>query len=187
MNGKELIPPETPRLRLRRLAPEDWAGLCAILQDPEVMYAYEHAFSDDEVHDWLNRQLDNYRKYGFGLWAVTLKSTSELIGQCGLTWQEVNGRRKLEIGYLFRKSVWHRGYATEAAVACRRFAFEVLGVTEVCSIIRENNFASQRVARRNGMTVTGHLVKHYYGLDMPHLVLSARNPNGDAATSSPDP
>ena len=42
------------------------------------------------------------------------------------------------------------------------------------SIIRDNNFASQRVALRNGMELRGRFTKHYYGMDMPHLVYSAR-------------
>ena len=165
---------ETERLRLRTLEQTDYDGLCGILQDADVMYAYEHAFDDREVQDWLDRQLARYRQDGFGLWAVILKETRELIGQCGITMQEWQGRRVPEIGYLFAKRYWHRGYATEAAVACREYAFRELGLPEVYSIIRENNLPSQKVARRNGMAVVGRQVKHYYGMEMPHLVFSVR-------------
>ena len=79
---------ETERLRLRELTAEDRPALCAILQDAEVMYAYAHAFSDREVDDWLQNQLDRYRRDGFGLWAVVRKSDGAVIGQCGLTWQQ---------------------------------------------------------------------------------------------------
>ncbi len=163
---------ETKRLYLRELTQADYNDLCKILQDAEVMYAYEHAFDSAEVQQWLDRQLARYREYGFGLWAVILKDTQEMIGQCGLTMQDLNGRQVLEIGYLFQKAYWHKGYATEAAWGCKQYAFEVLKVPEVFSIIRENNLPSQNVARRNGMVVTDHLVKHYYGMDMPHLVFS---------------
>ena len=163
---------ETKRLYLRELTQADYNDLCRILQDAEVMYAYEHAFDSAEVQQWLDRQLARYREYGFGLWAVILKDTQEMIGQCGLTMQDLNGRRVLEIGYLFQKAYWHKGYATEAARCCKQYAFEVLKVQEVFSIIRENNLPSQNVARRNGMVVTDRLVKHYYGMDMPHLVFS---------------
>ena len=64
---------ETERLRLRRMTQDDFPALCRILQDPDVMYAYEHAFSDEEVQEWLDRQLSRYAQYGFGLWAVELK------------------------------------------------------------------------------------------------------------------
>ena len=136
------------------------------------MYAYEHAFDDREVQDWLDRQLRRYREDGFGLWAVVLKESGEVIGQCGLTMQEWDGRRVPEIGYLFQKAFWHRGYATEAAAACRAYAFGTLDIPEVFSIIRDTNIASQNVARRNSMTVKGKFTKYYYGVCMPHLVFS---------------
>ena len=161
---------KTQRLAFRRLRSDDFDNLCKILQDEKAMYAYEHAFSDEEVKEWLDKQLARYRIYGFGLWAVTLRETGEFIGQCGLTVQNTDQGQALEIGYLFRREFWHCGYATEAAQACKKFAFETLGAKEVCSIIRKNNLPSRRVAERNGMTVKGEFVKHYYGMDMPHLI-----------------
>lgn len=165
---------ETERLLLRELRPSDRPALCRILQDKEVMYAYEHAFDDAEVDEWLDRQINRYRQDGFGLWAVILKKTGEMIGQCGLTMQPCGNRQVIEVGYLFEKAYWHMGYATEAAVACKEHAFSVFGADEVFSIIRDTNLASQRVAQRNGMTPRGTIVKHYYGMNMPHLVFSVR-------------
>ena len=159
---------ETERLYMRRMGQSDFGALCRILQDEETMHAYEGAFTDQEVQDWLERQLARYEKWGFGLWAVILKETDEMIGQCGLTMQPWKDREVLEIGYLFERTYWHRGYATEAAEACKRYAFEVLGAEEVCSIIRDTNTASQNVALRNGMTRADMWVKHYKGVDMPH-------------------
>lgn len=167
---------ETPRLTLRRLEETDLDALAAILRDPEVMYAYEHGFSQEEVRQWLDRQLERYAEYGFGLWAVIEKASGELIGQCGVTMQDWDGREVPEIGYHLRRDKWHQGFAAEAAEACREYAFTVLGFQEVYSIIRENNLPSQRVALRNGMTVRGSFVKHYYGMDMLHLVFSVRRP-----------
>ncbi len=164
---------ETQRLFLRQMTQDDIPSLCAILQDPEVMYAYEHAFSDEEVQQWLDRQIQRYHRDGFGLWAVIRKDTGEMIGQCGLTLQDWDGRQVPEVGYLFRKDHWHKGYATEAAVACKQYAFHVLGVDRVYSIIRDTNVPSQKVAKRNGMAVCGQFTKHYYGMDMPHLVFCA--------------
>lgn len=74
----------------------------------------------------------------------------------------------LEIGYLFERSCWHKGYATEASKACKKYAFEILYAKEVCSIIRDTNIASQNVAIRNGMTIKDKWTKHYRGVDMPH-------------------
>lgn len=160
---------ETERIYLRELMQTDYKALCEILQDEETMYAYEGAFSFAEVQEWLDRQIYRYKKWGFGLWAVILKETDEMIGQCGLTMQPWKGREVLEIGYLFNRSYWHNGYATEAAKACKKYAFEVLDADEVCSIIRDTNTASQKVALRNGMTASDSSVKHYKGVDMPHI------------------
>ena len=165
---------ETPRLLLREMTQADFPALCRMLQDPEVMYAYEHAFPDEEAQAWLDNQLRRYREDGFGLWAVVRKATGEMIGQCGLTWQLWEERRVLEVGYLFEKAHWHRGYATEAAAACKEYAFAELKASEVFSIIRDTNAASQAVALRNGMAPRGRFVKHYHGVDMPHIVFSVR-------------
>ena len=165
---------ETERLLLRELTQADLPAVCDTLQNDEVRRVYEHDFTGEEAAAWIDRQRARYERYGFGLWAVILKENRELIGQCGITMQEWEGRRVPEIGYLFAKHYWHRGYATEAAAACREYAFRELGLPEVYSIIRENNLPSQKVARRNGMTVVGRQIKHYYGMEMPHLVFSVR-------------
>lgn len=159
---------ETEQLYLREMNQADFNSLCSILQDEETMYAYEGAFSDSEVQEWLDRQISRYQKWNFGLWTVILKETDEMIGQCGLTMQPWKDIEVLEIGYLFNRSYWHKGYATEAAKACKKYAFEVLKANEVCSIIRDTNTASQNVAVRNGMTATDSWIKHYRGINMPH-------------------
>lgn len=166
---------ETDRLVLRELTIYDKEDLSLILQNNDVMYAYEHAFSNDEVVAWLNNQLRRYKEDGFGLWAVVLKDTGKLIGQCGLTVQKIADKEVVEIGYLFNKAYWHNGYATEAARACKYYAFNALGIDEVYSIIRENNLPSINVAKHNGITQKGEFVKHYYGMDMLHLIYSIKN------------
>lgn len=163
---------ETDRLILRELCLLDKENLSLILQDKDVMYAYEHAFNDSEVDAWLNNQLRRYKEDGFGLWAVVLKDTDELIGQCGLTVQKIGEKEVVEVGYLFKKAYWHKGYATEAAIACKNYAFNTLDIDEVYSIIRNNNLPSINVAKRNGMSLKGEFVKQYYGMDMPHLIFS---------------
>ena len=165
---------ETKRLYLREMQLSDLSALSRILQDEDVMYAYEGAFSDDEVKQWLDRQLNRYTTDGFGLWAVILKETDQMIGQCGLTMQDCNGRQVMEVGYLFQRSYWHQGYASEAAIACKKYAFETLQVNEIFSIIRDTNTASQKVAIRNEMALTDKFIKHYRGIDMPHFVFSAK-------------
>ena len=161
---------ETKRLYTREMREDDIPSLEKILKDKETMEAYEHTFSDEEVREWLQKQRKRYKEYGFGLWAVILKESGEMIGQCGLSIQEAGGREVLEIGYLFQREYWHKGYASEAAAGCKKYAFEVLEKTEVCSIIRDTNIASMNVAIRNGMVIKNRCIRHYYGMDMPHYV-----------------
>lgn len=168
LSGRLIV--ETERLLLRTMTEADFDALCSILRDAEVMYAYEHAFDEEEVRAWLWRQQERYRKDGFGLWAVVLKESGDMIGQCGITMQDAGEKQVMEIGYLFARDFWHRGYAAEAALACRRYAFEELKAEEVYSIIREGNHASERVADKNGMNRCGLIVKHYYDMDMPHNI-----------------
>jgi len=172
---------ETERLLLREMTNEDLPALSEILQDEQAMYAYEGAMSDAETQQWLDKQLARYKQDGFGLWAVVLKEMGKMIGQCGLSWQDAEGKRVLEIGYLMNRAYWHKGYAAEAAKGCKRFAFEVLNAAEVCSIIRDTNHASMNVAIRMGMTIRGHFVKHYRGVDMPHLIFSVHQDEDDSS------
>ena len=165
---------ETNRLVLREMQQSDYAALSQILQDPDVMHAYEGAFSDAQAQAWLDKQIKNYKTDGFGLWAVTLKTTGEMIGQCGLTMQNYKDNQILEVVYLFQKSFWHNGYAIESARACRDYAFEKLNAKEVFSTIRDTNTASQNVAIRNKMTIKDKFVKHYLGIDMPHYLYSVK-------------
>lgn len=160
---------ETERLYLRELHENDFNSLCEILQDEETMYAYEGAFNDSEAREWLDRQIVRYHKWGYGLWAVVLKENDKLIGQCGLTLQPWKKSEVLEVGYLFNRAYWHKGYAIEAAKACKKYAFEVLRTKEVCSIVRDTNIASQNVALKNGMSKADTWIKHYKGVDMLHF------------------
>lgn len=160
---------ETQRLILREMTQADLPALHRILQDDETMVAYNGAFDEAETQAWLDRQLARYAQYGFGLWAVVLKQTGEMIGQCGLSMQPWHGDEVLEVGYLFNRAFWHHGYATEAARGCMEYAFDRLGAKEVCSIIRETNQPSRRVAERNGIVLRDTRVKHYRGVDMPHV------------------
>lgn len=132
------------------------------------MVAYEGPFSNQEVQDWYDRQLMRYKKDGMGLWAVCLKDSGKMIGQCALTMQPWKDQQVLEIGYLFDKDYWHLGYATEAAKGCKEYARDQLHAKEVCSIIRDTNTNSQKVALRNGMKPADSFTKFYRGVNMPH-------------------
>lgn len=163
---------ETPRLMMREMTADDLPALSVILQDDETMTAYGGAFSDEETEIWLARMLQRYSENGRGLWAVVLRDSGEMIGQCGITIQRILGKFVPEVGYLFNRAHWHNGYAVEAATAARDYAFEHLNAERVYAQIRDTNIASMNVAIRVGMTVRGRFVKSYRGEEMPHLAFA---------------
>lgn len=161
---------KTLRLYLRKIRMADRPAIGSILQDAEVMYAWEHAFSDDEVTDWMEQNLMRYDRDGYSYWAVMEKSTGDLVGLCGLLAEKAGEESDLGIGYIFGKKYWHRGYAQESASACVDYAFRTLGAGHVTAQIRPNNLPSVKVAERLGMTVRSQFVKRYRGKDMIHLI-----------------
>lgn len=163
---------ETERLYLREMTFEDKKDLSEMLQDPKVMYAYEHEFSDMDVQIWLERQIARYHKDGFGLWAIILKETDEMIGQAGLTIQKCMEEEVLEIGYLLKKRFMHHGYAKEAAEGCKRYAFDQLNAAKVHSIIKADNVSSMKVAQAIGMYKEKEFIAHYYNGDQLHYLFT---------------
>lgn len=157
---------ETSRLFLRRFIPDDLDALAQVLSDPETMRYYPAPFDRPRVAEWIARNQHRYQTDGHGLWAMVLKSTGELIGDCGLARQHVGDRDEIEIGYHTRRDLWGQGLATEAARACRDWGFKNLAVDRLISLIRPENLSSRRVAEKNGMTVIDQLLWK----DIPHLV-----------------
>jgi ribosomal-protein-alanine N-acetyltransferase len=143
---------ETSRLRLREFVPHVVDALAVVLGDPVAMQYYPAPFDRKGVEEWIERNRNRYRGEGFGLWAMLLRTTNEVIGDCGCFLRDVDGRDDIEIGYHVRRDLWGNGYATEAAQACMRYAFTKLGVNRVISLIRPENVQSIRVAEKNGLT-----------------------------------
>ena len=109
----------TDRLILRPLSADDFAALCQTLQDEKAMYAYGHAFSDEEVQAWLMRQIARGARPGFGLRAVIRRADGAFLGQCGITVQQWGKLSVPEIGYLFARRYWHNGYRPPPAAMKR--------------------------------------------------------------------
>jgi [ribosomal protein S5]-alanine N-acetyltransferase len=143
---------ETPRLLLRKFTLQDAEALELCLGDPVVMEFYPAPLDRQGVEGWIARNLARYERDGHGLWAMVLRDTNQVIGDCGCTIQEVEGKNEVEVGYHVRRDLWGRGYATEAARACMEYGFNRLGAKHVISMIRPPNVPSRRVAEKNGMT-----------------------------------
>lgn len=142
---------ETERLTLRELTDDDYAALYAVLADSDIMAHYPYTFDEARVRRWIGRNRERYQQDGFGLWAVVLKETGEMIGDCGITMQNIHGTMLPEIGYHIRADRQRRGYASEAAAECIRYAFENYDFPAVYSYMKYTNIPSQRTAMKNRM------------------------------------
>jgi ribosomal-protein-alanine N-acetyltransferase len=139
---------ETDRLRLRPYVLADEAALFEVFNDADARAFYPQMSDRSQVRMWIEWNLRNYDEYGYGLWALELKASGAFLGDCGLTYQDVDGVRELEVGYHVHRSERGRGYATEAARACLSLGFERTPCRQICSIVSPSNQASRTVAAR---------------------------------------
>ncbi len=142
---------ETDRLLLREMDMGDYDSLFAVLADQDIMRHYPYVFDEGRVRGWIDRNMARYRENGFGLWAVCLKDTGEVIGDCGLTLQNIEGKMLPEIGYHIRGDCQRRGYAREAAGAVRDWAFSNTDYPALYSYCKYTNTASIKTAEAVGM------------------------------------
>ena len=142
---------ETNRLFLREMTMDDYGALYVVLAGADIMRHYPYTFDEARVRGWIDRNMARYRKDGFGLWAVCLKETGEMIGDCGLTMQPIDGKMLPEIGYHIRKDCQRRGYAMEAASAVMNWAFTHTDHDAVYSYCKYTNVPSFRTAEAIGM------------------------------------
>ncbi|MFB6497190.1 GNAT family N-acetyltransferase [Bacillus haynesii] len=144
---------KTDRLILRKMRRDDAENLLEIFSDPIAMEYYPSTKNEKQTLQWIDWTLENYEKHGTGLWVAEHKQTGEFLGQCGIVPQEVEGSNEMEIGYLFKRSVWKNGYATEAASACKQYGFESFHLKKIVSLPDAQNLPSRKVAERIGMTL----------------------------------
>ncbi len=141
----------TARLFLREMTPRDFDALYAVLADSDIMRHYPYTFDAVRVENWIQKNIERYRVFGFGLWAVCLRATGEMIGDCGLTMQRIAGTILPEIGYHIARAHGRRGYATEAARAVRDWTFTHTPFRAVYSYMKKDNIPSTATARAAGM------------------------------------
>ena len=142
---------DTPRLFLREMNMDDYEALYQVLADTSIMQHYPYVFDEERVKAWIERNMNRYKDNGFGLWAVCLKETGEMIGDCGLTLQNIEGEMLPEIGYHIRADRQHKGYAKEAAAAVRDWAFENTDYPALYSYCKYTNVGSFKTAESIGM------------------------------------
>ncbi|NJM52863.1 MAG: GNAT family N-acetyltransferase [Blastocatellia bacterium] len=141
---------ETERLYLRMWSLDDASRLFEICSNPEVMQhignrkPYQSIAEAEEFLNWVI----NYQKInGFCRWAVIEKKSETIVGSCGLA---ERNKKEIELGYLFAREVWGKGYATEAAKGCVKYGFETLGIKQMIGLTDVNHTASQNVLKKAG-------------------------------------
>ena len=137
---------ETERLFLREMKESDFDALYEVLADSDIMQHYPYTFDESRVRNWIQRNIERYRIFGFGLWVVCLKKTGEMIGDCGLTLQLIDGQIKPEIGYHIRADKQRNGYAKEASIAVRDWTFSNTPFNVVYSYMKSTNVPSVKTA-----------------------------------------
>ena len=143
----------TPRLDFRQLNMNDTDALMEFFNSAEALKYFPMIKQGvrQEAIDWITRMEKRYADHGVGLWALSDKRTGTFVGQCGLLVQDIDNKTELEIGYSLNPSAWGNGYATEAAIACKKYVTDNKLAPSIISIIHIDNAPSQKVAERNGM------------------------------------
>ena len=146
---------ETERLFLREMVEDDFEALRRVLGDRDIMGHYPYEFDDERIRSWIARNRERYSIFGFGLWAVCRKDTGEMIGDCGLTMQIIDGQIRPEIGYHIRADHQRQGFATEAARAVRDWTWQNTPFRAVYSYMKAENIPSIRTAMAYGCEYAG--------------------------------
>ncbi len=170
-----MIVVKSERLTLRYFDLLDLTALNHVFGDAEVMRFGDGPQSAEWVRHWLRRALESYDRRGYGPWAVIEQASGYFVGYCGLFfYPDINGRPEVEIGYRLARAWWGRGYATEAVIAARDYAFATLGLSRLIALIDPANTASIRVAEKAGLRHESEVM--LAGYDHPDFVFACLNP-----------
>jgi RimJ/RimL family protein N-acetyltransferase len=142
---------ETRQLTLREMGIADLDFVAEMLGDPQVMRFYPKTYDRDESEAWIRKQEERYAGRGCGIWLAVERGTGDPVGQAGVLIVDLDGTEEPALAYLIHRPYWRRGLATDAAAACRDYAFDVLDRPRVVTLIRPENTPSQGVAQKIGM------------------------------------
>lgn len=166
---------ETDRLILRKINKDDYLEIANILQDIEVMYAWEKSFSNDEVKLWIDENLKRYDNEGYSYFLAVNKEDGTVVGVMGPLVEKIKDESFIGVAYILNKKSWGKGYAVEGVGACIDYAFNNLNAVNVIAQIRPNNINSIHVAQKLNMKIIDKYIKLYDGKEMEHLIYSIDN------------
>src|SRR3954467_2585025 len=144
-----MVPGPTSRLRFREMSGADLDEVDAVLSAPDPARPDRRQRTRAEAERWIAWNQRSYADHGHGLWVVE-PPDGRLVGDCGLTIQDIEGEPFVEVGYHVHLALRGQGLATEAAMSVRAAA-RAAGVPYVAAIIRPENDPSQRVAEKIGL------------------------------------
>ncbi|MCG7205558.1 GNAT family N-acetyltransferase [Streptomyces arenae] len=160
----------TPRLLLRGWHDDDLVPMADINADPRVMrWVDDGSVRDlDETAEAVERWEEEWDEEGFGLFAVEVLASGELIGLTGLSvpWFLPEVMPAVAISWRLGPQFWGQGYASEAAHATLEFALQDRGLDRVISINRVGDNASENVSRKLGMVPERETVHPVYGFPL---------------------
>ncbi|MBF0194550.1 MAG: GNAT family N-acetyltransferase [Magnetococcales bacterium] len=142
---------ETDRLLLRELSLDDLVPLTEILSDPAVMkYSVGGIYNEEKTKTFLEWCFKCYKSHGNGPLALMEKSSSQLIGFCGISPEKVKEKEEVKLGYRLAKKYWGKGFATESSIGILNDAFRNQNKESVIVIINPEHIVSLKVAKKVG-------------------------------------
>lgn len=164
---------QTSRLILQPWVIGDAESLFKLCSHPEVMQhigngqPFQNLIEAQQFLEWaVGYQIENR----FCRWKVIEKTSKKIIGSCGFA--RLESIDEIELGYLFARESWGKGYASEAAKACLKYGFEQLGFIKVVALTDPRHIASQRVVEKAGFISKG--IKQIDGID--NMIYEIINP-----------
>lgn len=158
---------ESERLIFRLLEKSDYETWLPFFENSDTarFLALNPNNTKEELCDiWFEKVFNRYKNDLGGMNVLIDKTTGEFIGQCGLLVQEIENRTRLEVGYSMLPKFWGKGYAAEAAIKCKTFAFDMNYTDSLISIIHPENIASEKVALKNGMSLIKQIEGDFHGM-----------------------
>jgi RimJ/RimL family protein N-acetyltransferase len=139
----------TERTRLRQFTPGDMAGVRALMTDAEVMRFT--GYREPQSEEFIRAQLAKWCAAAdapLGVWCVEERESHAFLGWGML---RPTTEDEPELGFMFLKSRWNDGYATEVAAALLDHAFSTLSLERVTASVSAQHAASIRVLGKIGM------------------------------------
>jgi RimJ/RimL family protein N-acetyltransferase len=143
---------ETPRLILRRFTLDDAPFILELVNDPAWLehIGDRNVRTLEDARAYLTKgTLAMYEREGFGMLAVTLKDSAELVGTCGLIKRD--GLEDIDIGFAFLPQYRGQGFALESAEAVLDHGINVLGLKRIVAIVSRANHRSIRILEKIGL------------------------------------